>query len=55
LACHLRQNKWSKFGQQWWPLGWRQESKAIWNGASAKLAIVSGIVGTVTGIIGVIK
>lgn len=55
LGCHLRQHKWSKFGQQWWSLGWRQKSKGIWSGASAKLATVSGVIGTVTGIIGVIK
>ncbi|WP_258378263.1 hypothetical protein [Micromonospora endophytica] len=36
-------------------LGWREKSKGIWTGASAKLATVSGIVGTVTGIIGVFK
>ncbi|MGW4947204.1 hypothetical protein ACWEOZ_37090 [Actinoplanes sp. NPDC004185] len=55
LGCHLRQHKWSKFGQEWWSLGWRQKTKGIWTGAAAKLATVSGVVGTVTGIIGVIK
>ena len=55
LGCHLRQHKWQKFGQEWWSLGWRQKTKGIWTGASARLATVSGIVGTITGIIGVFK
>lgn len=55
LGCHLRQHKWSKFGQQWWSLGWRQKSKGLWTDASAKLATASAVVGTVLGIIGVIK
>jgi hypothetical protein len=55
LGCNLRQHKMQKFGQEWWSLGWQQKTKGIWTGASAKLATVSGVVGTVTGIIGVIK
>ncbi|MER7439997.1 hypothetical protein [Micromonospora avicenniae] len=55
LGCHLRQHKWQKFGRDRWSLGWREKTKGIWTGASAKLANVSGLVGTVTGIIGVFK
>jgi hypothetical protein len=55
LGCHLRQHKWQKFGGAWWSLGWRQKSAGIWTGAPAKLATVSGLIGTVTGIIGVLK
>ncbi|MEW2539505.1 hypothetical protein [Micromonospora chalcea] len=43
------------FGRDWWPLGWEKKTKGIWTGTSAKLATVSGIVGTATGIIGVFK
>jgi hypothetical protein len=53
LGCWRRQHKWSKLGQQWWSLGWRQKTKGIWTGAGSKLATVSGVVGTVTGIIGI--
>jgi hypothetical protein len=55
LGCDLRQHKMQKFGQEWWSLGWREKTRGIWTGAAAKLATVSGVVGTVTGIIGVIK
>jgi hypothetical protein len=55
LGCALRQHKMQKFGQEWWSLGWREKTRGIWTGAAAKLATVSGVVGTVTGIIGVIK
>jgi hypothetical protein len=53
MGCHLRQHKWQKFGRDWWSLGWREKSKGTWTEASAKLATASGLVGTVTGIIGV--
>jgi hypothetical protein len=55
LGCHLRQHKFQKLGQEWWSLGWRDKTKGIWTGPAAKLATVSGVIGTVTGIIGVIK
>ena len=55
MGCHLRQHRWQKFGHDWWSLGWRRSPRAVWTGASAKLATVSGLVGTVTGIIGVFK
>ena len=55
LGCHLRQHKWQKFGQEWWSLSWRQKTQGIWTGAGAKLATVSGVVGIVTGVIGVFK
>lgn len=55
LGCYLRQHKWKKLGREWWSYGWREKTKGTWSGASAKLATVSGIVGTVTGIIGVFK
>ncbi|MBQ0895671.1 hypothetical protein KBX37_21670 [Micromonospora sp. U56] len=55
LGCHLRQHKWQKFGRDWWSLGWREKSKGIWTGAQAKLATLSFVIGTVTGVIGVFK
>lgn len=55
LGCHLRQHKWQKFGRDWWFLGWQEKSKGIWTGAQAKLATLSFVIGTVTGVIGVFK
>ncbi len=55
LGCHLRQHKWQKFGNEWWSLSWREKTRGLWTGASAKLATVSGVIGTVTGLIGVFK
>lgn len=55
LGCHLRQHKCQKFGSDWWSLSWRQKSKGIWTSAQAKLATLSFLIGTVTGVIGVFK
>lgn len=55
LGCHLRQHKWQKFGHDWWSLSWHQKTRGIWTGAQAKLATLSFVIGTVTGVIGVFK
>ncbi|MFF3865052.1 hypothetical protein [Micromonospora sp. NPDC001898] len=55
LGCHLRQHKWQKFGRDWWSLGWSEKTRGIWTGAQAKLATLSFVIGTVTGVIGVFK
>ncbi|MEV4275147.1 hypothetical protein [Actinoplanes xinjiangensis] len=52
LGCHLRQHKWQKLGQQWWAMGWRQKAAGIWTGASAKIATLGFLIGTVTGVVG---
>jgi hypothetical protein len=54
LGCHLRQHKWQKLGQQWWSLSWRQKAQGIWTGAGAKLATLGFVIGTITGVFGMV-
>jgi hypothetical protein len=54
LGCHLRQHKFQRFTRAWWNTSWRDRTRGIWTGASAKLATISGVVGMLTGIAGII-
>jgi hypothetical protein len=54
LGCHLRQHKFQRFTGAWWNTSWRDRTRGIWTGASAKLATISGVVGMLTGIAGII-
>ena len=54
LGCHLRQHKFQRFTRAWWNTSWRDRTRTIWTGTPAKLATISGVVGMLTGIAGII-
>ena len=54
LGCNLRQHKFQRFTRAWWNTSWRDRTRGIWTDASAKLATISGVVGMLTGIAGII-
>ncbi len=53
LGCHNRQHKKQKFKSLFWGTRWHTNTEGLWATPSTRLATVSGIVGTVTGIWGV--
>jgi len=55
VGCHIRQHRWDKLKTPWWGQSWREHTRGLWAGPAAKLATVSAVVGTITGIWGVIK
>lgn len=56
LGCNrVRQHKWQKLQNLWWTTRWRENTKGIWAGPAARLATVTGLIGTVTGIYGMFK
>jgi hypothetical protein len=56
LGCNqVRQHKWQKLQGLWWTSRWRENTHGLWAGPAAKFATISGLVGIVTGIWGVIK
>ena len=54
LGCRLREHKFQRFTRAWWNTSWRDRTQGIWTGASAKLATISGVVGMLIGIAGII-
>lgn len=54
LGCNLRQHKFQRFTRVWWNTSWRDRTRGIWTGTPAKLATISGVVGMLTGIAGII-
>jgi hypothetical protein len=50
LGCHLREHRWQKFKLLFYSRRWAEFSKGTWATPSAKLATVSGVVGTVSAI-----
>ena len=54
LGCSLRQHKFQRFTRAWWNTSWRDRIRGIWTGTPAKLATISGVVGMLTGIAGII-
>jgi len=56
LGCNrVRQHKWQKLQNIWWATKWRENTRGIWMGPAAKLATVTGLIGTITGIFGMFK
>lgn len=56
LGCnHVRQHKWQKLRSLWWTARWRENTRGLWVGPAAKFATVTGLVGTITGIWGMVK
>ncbi len=55
VGCWIRKHKWEKLKTPWWGSRWREHTRGLWAGPAAKLATVTGLIGTVTGIWGVIK
>jgi hypothetical protein len=54
LGCHLRNHKWQKLSSMWWSLGWRQKTRGLWSSPSAQFATLTGVIGTLTGIYGML-
>src|SRR5215204_4463699 len=54
LGCHIRQHKWHLLKRSWWTDSWSDRMKGMWTGAPAKFATVTGVIGILFGIIGVI-
>ncbi|MET8062468.1 hypothetical protein [Micromonospora sp. NPDC005313] len=50
LGCHLREHRWQKFKLLFYSHRWADFSRGTWATPSAKLATVSGLVGTVSAI-----
>lgn len=48
LGCHRREHKWQKFKLLFVSRRWRVFSRGLWASPSAKLATISGVVGTVS-------
>ncbi len=56
LGCNqVRQHKLQKLKSLWWTARWRENTKGLWAGPPAKLATLTGLIGTVTGIYGIFK
>lgn len=50
LGCHLREHRWQKFKLLFYSRRWADFSRGTWATPSAKLATVSGLIGTVSAI-----
>ncbi|MBM7490117.1 hypothetical protein JOD64_001339 [Micromonospora luteifusca] len=50
LGCHLREHRWQKFKMLFYFSRWAAFSRGTWATPSAKLATVSGLVGSVSAI-----
>ncbi|GAA3941244.1 hypothetical protein [Actinoplanes auranticolor] len=56
LGCsRVRQHKMQKLKSLWWTARWRENTKGLWVGPPAKLATLTGLIGTVTGVFGMFK
>lgn len=54
LGCHLQYHKLDKFRTAWWSTTWRNKTQGLWSGASAKFATLTGLVGLLTGVSGML-
>lgn len=52
LGCWIRNHKWQRFTRAWWNSSWRDKTRGLWTGPSAKLATVAAVIGIVTGVFG---
>lgn len=50
LGCHIREHRWQKFKLLFYSHRWTEFSRGTWATPSARLATVSGVVGTVSAI-----
>ncbi|TWG22150.1 hypothetical protein FHX75_12670 [Micromonospora palomenae] len=50
LGCHLREHRWQKFKMLFYSSRWAAFSRGTWATPSAKLATVSGLIGSVSAI-----
>ncbi|MEV4718962.1 hypothetical protein AB0J94_17375 [Micromonospora noduli] len=50
LGCHLREHRWQKFKMLFYSSRWTAFSRGTWATPSAKLATVSGLIGSVSAI-----
>ena len=56
LGCsRVRQHKSQKLKSLWWTARWRENTRGLWVGPAAKLATLTGLIGTFTGIYGMFK
>ncbi len=55
LGCHIRQHKFQKFKGLWWHQKWRDKTRGMLSGGPAVFATITGTIGTITGIFGMIK
>jgi len=54
LGSRIYQHKFQRFKSAWWQTNWRERTRGIWTGAPAKLAAISGVLGILTGILGIV-
>jgi hypothetical protein len=50
----MNQHKFQRFKRAWWQTTWRERSARLWTGAQAKLATISGVLGILIGILGIV-
>jgi|SRR5215217_1586635 hypothetical protein len=54
LGCRIHQHKFQRFKSAWWQTTWRERTAGLWTGAQAKFATISGVLGILTGILGIV-